>query len=258
MIRVHLGVDKLPTTISAETVRQPQDYIGARLAIRHAMQAKTDLDVFVLTSVCKTWFWDLDGLPDVRIRNEDPVALLCRKLQVPSLPAEIADTEVITSLQLLELPNSNDPTMDILAWVAKYKLGEVWSVDLPSSTHFGQLVGWLACNRVPRILEPLARKRMQVWLARATGPILEGYRVLRKDPDRLVPFVCCWRALNVYDEELRIRWLDEEGWYIRELRSLASSLNELPMPSTAQKIISQKAEAYWRRSLKELDQETVA
>src|SRR5438552_14020436 len=108
---------------SEMVLRQPEDYIRVRVGIRDAMRSRTDLDVFLLNSICETWFWDLDGLRGVEIINDDPAMLLRRKLQVPSLPAEIADPEIIVAFQLTELPVPDNPGTDLLAWVAKHKLG---------------------------------------------------------------------------------------------------------------------------------------
>lgn len=261
MIRIHLsatGQTLLTGTEDAVTLRQPQDYIRVRVAIRDAMRSNADLNVIVLSSICEAWFWDLDRLPSVEIINDDPVTVLRRKLQVPSLPAEISEPALIVGLRLAELPAPENPGTDLLAWVAQHKLGEAWSVDQPSFAHLSQLVAWLACNHVPQVIEAIADKRMQLWLTRATGILLDGYRAVQQNADKAVPFLCCWRMLRVYDEELRAQWLEEAGWYVKELRAVANNLNELPLSSSVQKTIAQKVEPHWRRRLKEMDQEAVA
>src|SRR5262245_25280283 len=100
MILIHLGVIDAPSRPGVEVVREPQDYTDARLAVREARRAGTDLDVFVLNSVCYHWFWDLYGYPDVNISEEDPTSLLCKKLRISTLPPEIADPQIISDLQL--------------------------------------------------------------------------------------------------------------------------------------------------------------
>jgi len=257
MIEIHLGVVDTEPRLGAEIIRKPQDYISARLAIRDALQSKQDLHVYVETRVCDEWFWDLESYPGVRLLQEDPVVLLCRKLHVPALPSKIVDPVAISSLRLLELPAPSDAVGDVSAWIAGHKLGKVWADTQPSYGHLTDLLTWLADNSVPEVLHAVAELRMELWINHSGGQLREAYHAIRQSPQKVTMFLCCWKALKKYDDETRARWLEEEKWYLADLQWLAEKLGDLPLPNIADKILSPKAEAYWHRRLTEFDQEAV-
>lgn len=257
MIRIHLGVADAPDAADTLTLSQPEDYIGARLRIRDALRSGLPLEVFVLTRVCDGWFWDLEGDAEVQLLQEDPVTLLRRKLRVLALPPEVADPDLVISLALLDLPDPPEPVSDVVAWIVGHKLGEVWSVSHSSYEHATQLVAWWATRAVPTLLQPFAQRRLQIWIEQASGPLREVYRAMQQDPERSALALCCWQALKVYGDEIRRQWLQEEGWYLPHLVWLAERLGALPVPLKATKLLSLKAEAYWRRRLEELDKEVV-
>jgi hypothetical protein len=255
VISVHFGVLDPPALAGAEIISKPEDYVLARLAIRDALRTESDLDVFVLTPVCDRWFWDLEGYPQVRLLQDDPITLLSRKLHVPQLPLEIADSNVITALKLLDIPDPAEPIADVLAWVAGQKMDEVWAATQTSYRHITRLLAWMALNSIPSVLEPVAQRRLKLWVEQSRGTIAEVYRSIQNDAEKSILFLCCWQALRAYDEDTLVRWLKEEGWYIHNLREAVDNLGELPLPQVAQEKISSKARAYWRRRLEKLDQE---
>lgn len=258
MISIHLGAVEAPAIPGAEIMREPGDYISARLALRDALRDGVDLHVFVLTPVCEHWFWDLEGYPEVQLLQEDPVTQLRRKLQLPHLPVEVADADVIMGLKLLDLPDPAAPVTDVLAWAAQHTLGEVWSISQPSMAHLTNLLIWLASHPIPDGFAPIVKRRIEVWIDQSSGQLSEAYTCIQHDTSTSVLFLCCWQALKVYDKETRIRWLKEEDWYLQGLEGLAERLNGLPLPLVAQEGISKKAGPYWRRRLAEMDQETNA
>lgn len=258
MIRIHLGHVDAGSRPSSQVVREPDDYIPARKAIRDALRVSADLELFVLSRVCDQWFWDLEGYSDVQLLQEDPRDLLRAKLQTGALPAELSDPLAISELEILDLPSPVAAVDDVIAWVLGHKLGDVWLVNEPSYEHLTQLVAALATCPVPRLLEPLVERRILAWAGRAGGQIGEAYRLIAATGSRGISFLCAYRALKVYDEATRILWLEEERWYLPGLQWIADKLGELPIPLAVDSSLSPKAEAHWRRRLRERDKEAAA
>ncbi len=255
MIEIHLGIVDAKAPLGAEVVIEAQDYINARVAIRNALVSKQPLHVYVLKRLCDEWFWDLENYPGVKLSREDPALKLREMLHVPTLPPEIADSAVIAALKLLELPPPEELVRDVSGWVVGHKLGAVWTVLQPSYAHLTDLLAWWSENAVPELLQPLSKRKMQSWIQQASGQLQAAYQAVMQEPGLSAKFLCCWKALKRYDEQTREDWLRELRWYLPELQWLADKLGDLPLPNEANKLLSPKAEAYWRRRLMELDQE---
>lgn len=255
MIEIHLGVLGADESAGRVIVREPQDYISVRLAVREALRTGNDLQVYVQTRVCDDWFWDLENSPGVKLSREDPPLRLCQKLGVASLPPEVADPALIMALKLLDLPDPIDTVQDVAGWVAAHKLGAVWTMQNSSYAHLTDLLMWWTDYRVPEVLQPLADRRMNSWIDNATGQLREAYQAIKQDPITSALFLCCWQVLQGYDDVTREDWLREAGWYCPGIGWLAEKVGELTLPRQANRELSLKAEAYWRRRLLELDQE---
>ena len=254
MIRVHIGAVEVHDSPNLVVIHVPQDYVPARLTIRSAIRNAVELDVFVLTRVCDEWFWDLEADPRVQLLREGPVQRLCEKLHVTSLPPELDDADLIVSMRLLSLPAPPSRSVpDVTAWVAGATLGEVWAMLHPSYDHLTQLLQWWAVNTVPDVLRPITEQRMRTWKDQVDGLLQEAYRAIEQNPIGVMLFVSSWTALKVYDEATRVRWLTEEGYYLPSLQWLTDKLGDIPLPLAAQKALSRKVEAYWRRRLLEIE-----
>ncbi len=255
MIVIHIGVLEAEPQLGKELVRKPQDYIGARLAIRQALQAGQDLEVYVEARTCDDWFWDLESHPSVRVSREDPSLLLRQRLRVPALPPEIDDPVLINALRLMDLPEPQSPIQDVGRWIAGQKLGKVWETLQPSYEHLRDLVSWWSRNTVPQSLRPLAGRILRGWGGSANRPLRDAYEEVNKDPSTSALFLGSWQVLRGYDDVVRENWLREAGWYLPQLKPLADILECLPLPALANTVLSPKVEAYWTRRLVELEAE---
>ena len=255
MIRVHLGrVDSLDVP-GAVIVRQPDDYLVARLAIRQVLgQLDASLDICVLTRICDDWFWDLQGIPGVWLQREDPVTVLRERLNLPALPPALDDPGLIQRLGLLHLAPPGRGT-DATAWALSALLDTAWGEDIPSYDHLTRLVAWFAEHEAPVELRLLIATRLHSWEELAQGALRDAYAGLQQDSARIVLFLCCWIALGTYNVDLRRRWLEEEGWYRHEWQKLAEKMGRLPLPARAERILSAKLEAYWNGQFAELKQQ---
>jgi hypothetical protein len=255
MITIHLGRQDSPMQSGVIVIRQPDDYITARHALRQALHEGDALDIYVLTRVCDEWFWDLEGFPGVVQRREDPVSLLCQLLDVTSLPSGLDDSELIQRLGLLRQPASSAAIHDVIGWALGSLLDPVWIEEEPSFAHFTRLIAWWAEHRIPQDLAVLVTQRLEAWKMKSRDSLRDAYEGLNGAPERIILFLCCWRVLQTYSDELRQRWLEEEGWYLPRWQSLVNKLGPLPMPEIAENTLSRKVETYWRGQLRLLDRE---
>lgn len=258
MIRIHLGRKETDQILGAEVIKQPEDFVSARVAIRSAQQASQNLEVFVLTRICDGWFWDLEGDPEIELLQEDPVTLLCRKLDLRSLPPEVSDPDFIIGYKLLDLPLPSEPVIDVAGWIVGHTLDPVWAMTDPSYQHLTGLISWLSSNAVPESFKPLADRRIRSWIERANGQLRDAYDAIRSNPQKNSLFLACWSGLSAYDNDTRRRWLEEEGWYVQGLTWVAGNVGPMSLPALADKKLGPKAEAFWRRRLNELDKEARA
>jgi hypothetical protein len=254
MIEIHLGAVDAKELPGITKVAEAADYIVARLAIRDALRTGQPLDIYVQNRLCDDWFWDLEKYPGVKLSREDPTLKLREMLHVPTLPPELDDSTIISALKLLDLPPPAEAVRDVSSWVLAHKLGAVWAIMEPSYSHLTDLLVWWSNHTVLDLIQPLTKRKTQGWIQEASGQLQAGYEAVMWKPDLYARFLCCWKALSGYNEQTREDWLRELGWYFPEVQWLVDKLGDLPLPDEANKLLSPKAEAYWRRRLIELDQ----
>ncbi len=247
MIMVHVGVlPEQPVPDDTLVLYEPENYPAIRHRIRAAIDGKENLDVFVKHPVCWSWFWDLEDYGFIRIVNDDPAEQLKRKLRAPMIPEELAENPWrILELGLLDLPDPSEKVDDVWAWIIEQKLGMTWTISEPSFQHLRDLADWYVDGVVPQELREKASEVERSWLSKATGKLKGAYQSFLQRPRQNALFLCCWQNLIMYDESVRERWLDEEGWYEPHLIWVAEKLPPLSFPNIARTRLSPKAHVYW-------------
>lgn len=257
MITIHLGCFDPPNYADTVVIQQVDDYIRARQTIRHGLsQVDVNMDVYVKVRTCDEWFWDLEGFPGVILRQEDQVTLLRKRLRVAVLPPELDDPVLIERLGLLNLPPPSTHISDPIAWTLGKLLNPLWAEERPSYEHLTRLIAWWVKIDMMPGLQPLLAHRLNVWRDQGDGLLRDAYARLQENPQKVMRFLCCWRALAPYETNVRRRWLEEERWYLPGLQEIADRLGPLPLPVEAERTMSLKAEAYWNSRLLHLNRET--
>jgi hypothetical protein len=255
MIVIRTGI--LPTeklALDSLVVRDTVHYPLMRRHIQEALGRKEDLEVFILTRVCDSWFWDLfDYHGDVIHINDTPTERLKRKLSVSALPIDLAaQPRLIVELGLLNLPDPSESVHDVWKWIIRHKLGDVWATEEPSKRHFSELVGWHIENIVDPILQPKAALIAQAWTDLASGKLRSAYARFFEDPHRSAYSLITWKALEPYDRELREEWLAAEGWYSQKLEDLAEMIDTpSELPRSIRDKLRPRVQTYWNSQLKE-------
>ncbi len=255
MITIHLGHVVPPDHPGAIALERVDDYASVRQALRRELgHSEADLEVFVTTRLCDEWFWDMEGFPGVTVLHEDPVTLLRDRLRLALLPPELDNPGLIQQFGLLQLSPPMDRVTDAIAWALGAILNPVWAEEHPSYQHLTRLISWWAENSVAPELQPLTNHHLNDWRGQADGLLRDAYTRLQENPHKATLFLCGWQALAPYEEAMRRRWLEEEGWYLAGLQEIANKLGPLSLPAKAEKALSRKVEAYWGRRLQKLTQ----
>lgn len=255
MIRIHTGV--LPTEQLDDgslVVGDPAHYPIARRRIYEALIQKEDLEVFVVTSVCDRWFWDLFDYQDSVVHIDDaPTERLKRKLSISTLPIDMmTEPNLIIELGLLDLSNPTETVIDVWKWVVQSKLGAVWVVERPSKGHFSQLVNWYIDNTPPPTLQPRVMRIFQIWIEAASGRLRSAYARFFEDPRKTAFSLIAWKALSLYGREVREQWLISEGLFSPSIDDLANFV-EVParLPDTIRRKLYTRLLTHWNTRLKE-------
>ena len=247
MIVIHIGVlPEQPVPDDALVLYEPENYPAVRHRIRAAIDTSEDLDVYVKHPVCCSWFWDLADYGFVHIVNDGPVEQLKRKLGVPMIPTELVENPGrILELGLLDLPDPCKKVEDVWTWIIEQKLGKTWAASEPSFQHLRDLADWYVEGTVPQELRERAKEIEQGWLSKTTGKLKGAYQSFLQLPRKNALFLCCWQNLSMYEESVRERWLDKEGWYVPSLIWVAEKIPPLSFPNIARTKLSPKAHVYW-------------
>lgn len=256
MITIHTNV--LPSEdISSDNLvmRGPEYYPLTRRHIQEAMSNNDNLEVFVLTRVCDSWFWDLfDYRDDVIQINDAPSERLKQKLAVNTLPAElVADPNLIIELGLLDLPDPFPFSVgNVWTWIVQHKLGEVWTIKEPSQEHFSQLVNWYIENTVDPLLQSRTNQITKTWTDKAADKLRSAYVRFFEDPHKNAYSLITWRALAPYDRGLREQWLASEGWYSQKMEDMADMVaTPTYLPKRIRNKLNPKITTRWNTLLKE-------
>lgn len=257
MIFIHIGVlptENLPAG-AVGVVRNPQDYASVREYIYEGLSRNESLEIFVLTRVCDSWFWDLvEYYEDVRLVNDAPTERLKRKLLVNALPTDLTETpELIVKLGLLDLPGPQRSIDDVWGWIIENKLGTLWTKKTPSQEHLSDLINWHLENTVETILQPKVEQIIQRWVNVASGKLRSAYARFWENPRQTAYSLITWRILTPYSRQLREEWLAAEGWYSQKLEDLTDlilSPQQLPPRYIRQKL-NPKLQTYWNTQLKD-------
>lgn len=255
MITIHTNLLPSEDISNANLVVQsPEHYPMIRRQIQEAITKNDDLEVFVLTHVCDSWFWDLvDYRDDVILINDAPVERLKRKLAVNALPADLVENpNLIIDLGLLDLPNPIENVGNIWTWIIQHKLGEVWTIKEPTREHFSKLVNWYIENTVDQLLQSRVDRITQIWIDNAIGKLRSAYIRFFEDPHRNAYSLITWSALSSYNHELREQWLASQRWFSRKMEDLAEMV-EAPalLPKPIRNKLNPIINTHWNTLLKE-------
>jgi hypothetical protein len=256
MITIHMARSSSKDIPRDGIILEDQGYYPTvREQIYEALKRKHNLEVFILTRVCDEWFWDLsDYNYDVLLTNDSPTELLKRKLTIASLPLDLATKpDLIIELDLLNLPNPFGGEIDVWKWIIQHKLGEVWTIEIPTQAHFSQLINWYIENRVNPSLQFKIDEMVRMWIQKAPGKLKSVYALFFENPEKNSYIIIAARALMLYDQNLREQWLTSQGWYSPKLENLIGMV-ELPIkiPITIRQKLNSTLKIHWNTRLKEI------
>jgi hypothetical protein len=186
------------------SVRGPEDYVAARIALRRALDEGLALTVHVTAALPLHWLADMEGYEGVRWERIAPEADFRRLFGDEPRPP--FSTDLLVDLDLTTIP---EPPIGMLvepaAWILGQRVDPVWLYQQGGATHLEQLLGW--CLRqgdtLPANLHPLVQQRLSSWAAEQ--PLYGSLRAGSLSADARA-IVRRW-ALQRYDA----LWLDEHG-----------------------------------------------
>lgn len=264
MIKIHTGLlenellPPKPENSNVETVENRNDYVLIRQYIQQALRNQESLIIYILTPICRDWFWDLATYsPHIKIIDDSPTERLKRKLKINTLPIDlIGKQEIIIELNLLDLPTPTDWNLAIWDWIIEHKLGEVWLSQQPSWQHLSDLIKWYLKLSIPLSLQAKTKELSVQWLTKSNGLMREAYEYILGEPEINAYVVATWQALAKYPANRRDNWLKNEGWNIDSLNQWGGYLTPLNyLPYSIQQKFDTYLKTYWQTHLRDITYE---
>jgi len=251
VITIYINADKGSAPENALILDSPEGYCACRQAVREVLMTGGDLHLYVVSSICSRWFWDLEEIPGVSVINADPASLLKAKLQVSSLPSSLEkNPQIIAELGLLTLP-VDSPVSEAEGWIVRSLLGEVWLPCEPSFGHLHRVAEWhlahgAEADGLHSYLTLVMASQKEEWLKAGSGRLKRAYQSFFENPHQAAVTLSVSQSLRSYDRSLLEDWLAREKLFEPRVLWILEHMADLPLPPDTADRISARAQPYWK------------